>query len=146
MSQIIDPIITIGNVITIVIFLLGFTIQAIIFTNMVSKFMAQSVMDRLNLHKDIEAAKESCRVCYTKDKIEILEKDKDRMDKEQITLRAQLPLKLDEIWKEIKAIRQILEQRRYESGDRGETGDRGYRGDRGEIGPQGVQGLPGKDK
>ena len=125
MPNAIEPILTLGNVITIVIFLLGLIIQATLLSGKISRFMTQSEMDRLNLHRDVEAAKVNCVSCYTKTEVASLDKETERIDKEQIKLRAELPLKLDEIWKEIKTIRTLLEQRRYEHGDKGEQGMQG---------------------
>jgi len=102
-----EPIFTFGNLLNIIAVILSFVG---IFVK-ITRFMAQSEMDRKNLHEKILAIDARCNDCILKTEVETLKSSREKMNEKQIELRAELPLKLDEIWKELTAIRQIVEKR-----------------------------------
>lgn len=101
-----EPIFTLGNVVTIVAIFICF---AGVFIK-IGKFMTQSEMDRGNLHEKVDEVKKTCDECFVKEIINTLAKEKERMNNLQIQIRAELPLKLDEIWRELKTIRGFVEK------------------------------------
>ena len=114
-----EPIFTVGNVVSILIFIVGLAIHGAIVSGKISKFMGSSETDRHGLHvKDDEIEEKivildkKCGVCDTKRDVMWLQEERDRMNGEQITLRSEFPLKLEAIWKELSQIRRIVENNR----------------------------------
>lgn len=115
--MVIEQVITLGNLIVILIVIVGFIVTTIanvwVVSSKTSKFVMMTEMKFaagekkfVEHDKDIETLQIRCNTCPMKIKYEHLEEDKNEMKEKQIELRAKLPVQLDNIEKSIVALRQ----------------------------------------
>jgi hypothetical protein len=102
--------VTLGNVISIIIFIAGLAINAAVISSKISRFMGESTTDRHAMHVELESLSKRCDECYVKEKVEFLQKERERMNEEQVALRAKLPFELDAIKNELKGLKEAVTQ------------------------------------
>lgn len=114
--MLIEQSITIGNLIVIIIVIIGAVASTIINTFTISaktaKFVAVTEMKFqagekkfVEHDKDIDRLQTRCDICPQKIRVENLEKEKNEMKAEQLTLRATLPMELTAIKEDIGLIK-----------------------------------------
>ena len=84
-------IITIGNLVTILSFIIGLVVHYVVSSNRFYKFVGSTETKITTIEKDINTIELACKNCYVKKKIEDLEEDKKGIKEEQLKLRAELP-------------------------------------------------------
>ena len=101
-------VITLGNVLTIISIILAAAIHIIIVSNKLSSFMA-TTSERLNsMDAKLKETTAICQNCYLKSEMNSQKADIDNMKFEQTKLKAELPLKLDAIEKELREIKDTI--------------------------------------
>jgi len=119
--MVIEQVVTLGNLIVIGIAVVGFVATTIVnisvMSSKTSKFVIMTEMKfaagekRFVEHdKDIESLEKRCGMCPQKIKVEELEKEKERMNGEQIKIRSQLPIQLEGIERSIENLKVDLKE------------------------------------
>ena len=119
--MIIEQVVTLGNLIVVGIAIVGFVATTIVnisvMSSKTSKFVVMTEMKFaagekkfVEHDKDIEVLQARCGVCPQKIKIEELEKEKERMNGEQIKIRSQLPIQLEGIERSIENLKVDLKE------------------------------------
>ena len=114
--MVIEQVITLGNLVVTCVVVIGAVASTIINTVIVSakttKFVTMTEMKFqagekkfVEHDKDIENLQSRCGTCPQKVKVEVLEKERSIMRERQIQLRAELPVKLDNIDKSISDLK-----------------------------------------
>jgi len=111
--------ITMGNILTIIAVVLGAAasifINIIVVTSKTAKFVTMTEMKfqagekKFTEHdKDLFNLQNRCITCPQKIKVEEHEREKNRMNTEQVKLRAELPVKLENIEKSIADVKKDI--------------------------------------
>jgi hypothetical protein len=121
--MVIEQVVTLGNLIVILIVIIGAVASTLIngysITSKTAVFVAATEMKFqagekkfVAIEKDIEQLEGKCTLCPNAAKLVILEKEKLEMKGEQIKLRAELPIQLKNIEEAITAIKKDIAELR----------------------------------